>query len=138
MGLFDFLKGQQKNPNAVLSEAYQLVDESLNARSVRGGEQMLKAMQAGIQEAAKSGEDALVKEYNSCLRGIENFRERAVQIAFADMGDLGKTVFEMRLEAAVKEYVHKRLEPLLDLITQTIVEDSAHALGKIRGTLPKE
>lgn len=138
MGLFDFLKGRQQSPDMLLAEAYQLVDERLNAGVVRSGEQLLKAMQAGIKEAAKGGEAALIAEYHSCLKGIDNFRDRAVRIAFADLGELQRAIFDMRLEAAVREYIEKRLEPLLELIKQTVAEDSAYALGVIRGTIPKE
>jgi hypothetical protein len=138
MAFFNFLKGRTQDSSKVLADAYCLVDESLNERAVRGGEQLLKAMQAGIEKAAKNGETALVTEYHSCLKGVDDFRDRVVQISFADMGELQRAVFDMNLEAAVKQYIHKKLEPLLELIKKTLVEDSAYALAVIKGTLPEK
>jgi hypothetical protein len=107
----------------VLAEVYRLVDASLAARAPTGVSMLARTFERLLDDRETEKERSSGELYAFTTQQIEQMRERLIQLAFADLGRIKSTVFDLGLEHDVQRYAQSR--------TQNFVLDAKSAVAEV-------
>src|SRR5262245_66662540 len=96
------------SPEKVLSKACSLVDQSLVSRGPRAVEMLTKSFESMLNDEETLQEFTPSELYTSSEDQIAKMRDRLVQLALADMGQLPTTVDEVRVDLDVHAFASGR------------------------------
>ena len=94
------------SPEKVLSKACSLVDQSLVSRGPRAVEMLTKSFESVLNDEETLQEFTPSELYTSSEDQIAKMRDRLVQLALADMGQLQTTVVELGLDRDVHRFAN--------------------------------
>jgi hypothetical protein len=109
MSIFNLFKSRQK----ILLDAQRIIDQSLRERGHVAVKQLLKTFEQLLKTGKEEYQVEPTEVYASTTGQIEQMRDRLVQLAFADMGQLKVSVFDLNLEQELRNYAEAGARPFV-------------------------